>query len=360
MNTVHKNKIASFSLHGNEIEFSDPINQKDWNERLLNSTGYSIFHTSNWARVLFESNQCRPVYLSVQENKKFKFLLPLMSVNSWITGNRGVSLPFTDYCFPIHDGSLNSNQIYEKIASIAMMNGWKTVELRGGINNTAYSSITSKYHRHVLSIEGTEKEIFSKFRSNYRRKIKKGLKTKHKIIISQSSEDVINYYKLHCLTRKRHGLPYQPKSFFKKIDEHIISKRLGVIVLLSHEGRFVAGDVIFLFGDKAIYKFGGLDIRYQHLNASYIVMWEAIRWLSQNGYNQLCFGRTDIDDVGLNQFKKGWGTKTQELNYYTVGEGTASLITNRNKLKNIGQMLFSRMPDPVLKISGSLLYRHFG
>jgi len=32
------------------------------------------------------------------------------------------------------------------------------------------------------------------------------------------------YYRLHCLTRKRHGLPPQPTGFFQKIQEHIIAK----------------------------------------------------------------------------------------------------------------------------------------
>lgn len=347
-------------MHCNELNAVNPLTHRGWNDLVQASPEYSFFHTSNWARVLVESNGCRPHYLGIQDGQRFSVLLPLMGIKSWMTGNRGYCLPFSDYCDPINDGYVSTQEIVDTALHAAEVHGWKSVEIRGGKLVHPDAILSSRFNRHTLSLEGTENEIFSKFRSNYRRKIKSGLKNQPDIEISHSAESMGHYYELHCITRKRHGLPYQPKKFFQKIYEHILSQGLGFVVLLSHKGRYVAGDVFFLFGEKALYKFGALDIRYQHLKPSYLVMWHAIKWLSQNGYKQLCFGRTDFEDNGLNQFKTGWGTRKERLYYYTVGSGKSSLIQNRNKLEKMGTFLFRRMPDPVLRISGSFLYRHFG
>jgi len=49
-------------------------------------------------------------------------------------------------------------------------------------------------------------------------------------------------------------------------------------MLASHKGKNIASAVYFHFGDKAIYKYGASDRKYQHLRANNLVMWEAIRW----------------------------------------------------------------------------------
>ncbi len=84
----------------------------------------------------------------------------------------------------------------------------------------------------------------------------------------------------------------QPFIFFKKIHELLISKNLGIVVLAFLDEKPIAGAVYFLFGKKAIYKYGASDRAYQKYKANDLVMWEAIKWFSSNGYESLCFGRT--------------------------------------------------------------------
>ena len=58
--------------------------------------------------------------------------------------------------------------------------------------------------------------------------------------VSQSAEAMQEFYKLQCLTRKRHGLPPQPLHFFLNIHRHILSQNMGMIVLARHQGQPVA------------------------------------------------------------------------------------------------------------------------
>ena len=167
------------------------------------------------------------------------------------------------------------------------------------------------------------------------------------------------FYRLNCITRKVHGLPPQPLSFFKKIHERVISAEHGFVALASHSNRVVAGAVFFLFGSRAIYKYGASDRHHQHLRANNLVMWEAIRWCAANGFKGFSFGRTEPENKGLLQFKRGWGTREDHLNYYKFDFREKCFLSKKSGLKT-SYHFFRHLPLPLLRLTGSLLYRHVG
>jgi len=84
-----------------QLDIINPLNYKGWDELLMSAEGYSIFHSRAWARVLHDSYQYHPLYFTIIDGGKLSALIPVMEVKSAVTGRRGVSLPFTDYCRPI-------------------------------------------------------------------------------------------------------------------------------------------------------------------------------------------------------------------------------------------------------------------
>src|SRR5215475_1414626 len=125
-------------------------------------------------------------------------------------------------------------------------------------------------------------------RSNYRGRIKKACGNDLVVAMLYFPAVMVEYYRLHCLTRKRHGLPPQPATFFQKIQEHIIAGNFGFVTLVSYKGRNIAGAVFFTFGHRAMYKFGASEIAYQHLYPNYLLFWHVILWLCRNNYQELC------------------------------------------------------------------------
>jgi lipid II:glycine glycyltransferase (peptidoglycan interpeptide bridge formation enzyme) len=162
------------------------------------------------------------------------------------------------------------------------------------------------------------------------------------------------------MTRKEHGLPPQPFNFFKNIYDHVISKNLGMVTLASLGQENVAGAIYFHFGEKALYKYGASDKKIQQLRPNNLVMWEAIKWYSQNGYKSLCFGRTEPENQGLIQFKSGWGTTEQQINYYRYDFKKEAFVTGTSKVTGFHNKIFRRMPAPLLRGIGSALYKHVG
>ena len=351
--------VSPLSLSGKLIRIN-PLNVEGWNDLIIKASGHSFFHTANWAQVLNETYDYFPFYYAVFRNNRLMVLFPLMQVNSRFTGKRAVCLPFSDYCFPIIDENVdNKNILYDVIADGKKFK-WKYIEIRGEGLSPQGILPASVYYLHTLPLEAGEEIVFSRFRGNYRSKIRKAKKNEIEVNIYHSSEALEAYYRLHCITRKRHGLPPQPVNFFRKINEHIISQNLGFVVLASFKSKTIAGAVFFHFSKQVVYKFGASDQHYQDLNANYLVIWKAIRWAIQNEYQLFCFGRTDLNHNGLIKFKDGWGAVKQRLNYYKYNLKTETFLQDQQTSNASGFFVFQKMPIPVLKIAGNLLYRHIG
>jgi len=297
--------------------------------------------------------------LLTNENCSF-FLIPVMEIRSLLTGRRGVSLPFTDYCQPIISDRSHFKELIDYIIDYGKRAGWKYIEWRGGegyFQDTIHSSF---YYGHALDLTQNEQELISSFRSSTKRNINKAVKEGVAIDICNSLESIKEFYRLNCITRKHHGLPPQPYYFFNKIYEHIISKKKGFVVLASFQKRVISGAVYFHFGNKAIYKYGASDKSYQKLRANNLVMWEAIKWYAQNGFKHFSFGRTDLDHEGLLQFKRGWGTNEKTIKYHKYNFKKASFISERSKVTGFHNRVFNVIPIPVLKFVGSMVYKHIG
>jgi lipid II:glycine glycyltransferase (peptidoglycan interpeptide bridge formation enzyme) len=281
-------------------------------------------------------------------------------VNSFLTGRRGVSLPFTDYCEPIIDGGIKLEDLLDLIIEYGKKCSWKSLELRSVNGLPLSTSPSSTYLGHTLRLTKDHDDLLSKFRDSTRRNIKKAVKEGMNTEISNSLESIKEFYRLNCMTRKQHGLPPQPFIFFEGIYDHIISKNLGLIVLAFYEQKAIAGAVYFHFGEKAVYKYGASDMEYQSLRANNLVMWEAIKRYSQNGFKNLCFGRSERENSGLIQFKSSWGTTEQQINYYKYDLKKGSFVSSPLRVTGFHNKIFKNMPLPILKKVGSILYKHAG
>jgi hypothetical protein len=344
----------------NRFEIIDPTLCADWDETIASNREHSFFHSSNWAGVLRDSYSYKPLYFTGREGHTISALIPVMEVRSFLTGNRGVSIPFTDYCEPIAANRGCFSSLFDEISQYGKKAGWKYLELRGG-NDLLGGSVTSQtFLRHVLPLDDREPELFKRLNPATRRNIRKAADSGVAISFTDSEKDLDAYYRLHCRTRKRHGVPPQPLRFFKAIYKNVISKGKGFTVLGVFEGRPISGAVYFQSGRKAIYKFGASDLRYQGLRAANLVMWEAIRYFSKNGFDELCFGRTDPANVGLIRFKAAWGAREESLPYYRYDLKKEAFVKGTRRMGGLGERILRNLPVPVLRIAGELLYGHLG
>src|SRR4030066_163040 len=129
-----------------QLKVINPLDYPEWDKLVLSTRDYSFFHSSAWAKVLYETYRYKPIYFTLIKNNQLVALIPFMEVGGILNGKKGVSLPFSDYC--------------------------------------------------------------------KKRNIKKSEREGVEVKILNSLESLNEFYKLNCITRKKHGLPPQPYNFF--------------------------------------------------------------------------------------------------------------------------------------------------
>jgi hypothetical protein len=342
------------------LEVVDPTIFPGWDQLLLDLPEANFFHTSCWARVLIESYHYRPAYYSLFEKGELAAVIPLMEVNSFLTGRRGVSLPFTDYCDPVARPGHSLQELWAQIVREGKSRGWKSAEIRSGAESLPPGASSATFLGHTLDLTPGEERIYAAFRDSTKRNIKKAVQAGVVVEFSASLDAVGEFYRMNCLTRREHGLPPQPFHFFRKIQEHVLAPGHGFAALAAYHGHPVAGAVFFEFNGKGIYKYGASDKAYQHLRANNLVMWEAIKRQRRAGCLSFCFGRTEPENKGLQQFKAGWGAAQRTIQYRRYDFASQTFVAREKPMPVIFQQIFQRAPVPVLKWVGSILYGHMG
>ncbi|MFA5192958.1 MAG: GNAT family N-acetyltransferase [Verrucomicrobiia bacterium] len=349
---------AGIHIDNGSLQRVNPLEETGWDAMLQSYPSSSIFHTAAWARVLHATYGYTPVYFTLRESGVLQALLPLMEVNSWLTGKRGVSLPFTDDCEPICVNAGALGGLLKKVMEYAEDRGWKYLECRGGREFFAGAPASTAFYGHRLILSGGEEAIFTRVESSVRRAIRKAEKGGISIEFAQSLDAMRTFYYLHCKTRNRHGLPPQPFRFFQNIHDCIMAQNRGFVVLARHQQTPVASAVYFHWGKNAIYKYGASDEAFQHLRANNLVMWEAIKWYEHNHFQQLHFGRTSLTNQGLRRFKLGWGTEEHSIEYVRYDRRKDGFVTVKDESSGWYSHVFSKMPGFMSRLAGALLYKH--
>jgi hypothetical protein len=358
------NAVVQASVNGflnMTIQQINPLADKRWDEFVESHAKGSFFQQSCWMQTLHESYKFVSHCLAKSDGKQLVAAIPVMETHNCFGRKRGVSLPFSDFCEPLADNENDFKAMLSECIKIGKERRWQYIELRGGEtflkNEAAFETILT----HDIDLSQDENAILGSFRDSTRRNISKAQKEGVSVVHETSLESVHTFYRLNCLTRREHGLPPQPWSFFRNLWRLAIDKGNGFVTLAMHGGKPISGNLYLVHGPKAIYKYGASDKNQQHVRPSNLTMWEGIKKCREMGCKTLNLGRTELHHSGLLQFKRGFGCAETTVHYYRydlkngvfVKKGTGTGI-------GLSAKIFSQLPIPVLRIIGNLIYKYAG
>jgi GNAT acetyltransferase-like protein len=255
------------------VEVFDPLDHAAYDEMIAACPDSVPFHSRAWLSVIRDTYGHRPICFVAKSGRDVRALLPMVEVRSWITGRRGVTLPFADYCPPIASDALAYEIVLAEAVKYAQQRRWKYLEIRGGRKLMGEAQASVAFHAHILDLsDGTDK-LFSRFDSRMRGAIRKAEKEGVRVEVSNTLEATQTYYALHCETRKKHGVPPQPFSFFQNLFRHFISKQSGIVVIAWHQKVPVAAAVFVHNGRQAVYKFSASNEAFLTLRGNNVVLW---------------------------------------------------------------------------------------
>lgn len=342
-----------------EVRIVDPLEEPNWDRLVLSHPGFNFFHRTAWAKVLYRTYGHKPFYLHFYRADESLALVPIMEVVSPITGRRGISMPFSDFCQPLVFGEWGREALMAKLLELGRARSWRYFELRGGRESLPGSAVPAeKYYGHKLDLTIGLDQLFDRFQSSVRRAVRKAQKNALVAHADKSWEAMMDFYKLHVRTRRRHGLPPQPLSFFRNIHEEVVQGGLGFVILAKRHLRPFAAAVFFYSGEEALYKFGASDDRHQEVRGNNLVMWEAIKRLAEKGFATMHFGRTAVEDEGLRRFKLSWGTQEDIIEYFKFALNGQRWLNSCRDASEFHKQLFRRLPLAANRLAGALIYPH--
>lgn len=325
-----------------------------WVEFVHGCPKASPFHNPVWAALLAECYNYRAFGLALCDGTgRIVGGIPVLDVSRRLTGRRWISLPFTDYC-PALVTSEQESDLTAALIEEASLHRVKELELRTGAPERP--GIHARLHavRHTTALSTDTNAVYGRFQKMHKRNITKAERSGVCIAFGQSNSDVRTFYRLHLMTRRRLGVPVQPLRFFDLLSRRLIERDLGFI-LTAYINNTPAASAVFLhWNGTLVYKYGASDHRLWEYRPNNLLFREAIRWGCERGYHTFDWGRTDLDDDGLRDFKSGWGAIEEPLIYSTIADAPPKVSSGWIK-KALGTVI-RRSPLSLCRATGELFY----
>src|SRR5579862_2293966 len=343
----------------------NPLQDPRWPELLQRHPAASVFHTRGWLEALRRTYGYEPsVFTTAAPGQKLQNGIVFCRVKDWLRGCRMVSLPFSDHCQPLVDSEENSELLLAAMRQIQAQKKWRYIELRPLTSWQTDEEIESSFVRgeefvfHALDLQPSLDTIFHNFhKSCVQRKIRRAERETLDYEAGRSESLLAKFYHLLLITRRRHQLPPQPIAWFRNLAD-CLGDRL-TIRIVSKDGQPVASILTLSFKNSLVYKYGCSDGKYHNLGGMPLLFWKAIQEAKESGVQELDLGRSEVDNQGLVEFKEHLGAARFRLAYLRI-ERQLSHPTLKDWKVRFLRKAVTYMPDPFLKLAGSLFYRYIG
>lgn len=349
-----------------------PLEDPRWDEFVERHPQSSVFHTSAWLKALRRTYGYTPLAMSTDASgKAIGNAMLFCRVDSWLTGHRLVSLPFSDHCEPLMEHEDGLAEVLQACELLVRRNKQRYLELRPlrplewtePLGETGFFNHTYTYCFHMLDLGPGLETLFRAFhKDSTQRKIRRAEREKLVYTEGHSEAFIDAFYGLMLLTRRRHGLPPQPKRWFRNLADCFGSALK--IRLASQEDRPVAAILTLRHKETMVYKYGCSDASCNNLGGTHLLFWKTIEEAKRDGLRSLDLGRSELANTGLITFKDRWGSTRSDLVYSRLSvkpSMQADFTPHGGDWKEqLARRAFSKLPGSALTLIGDLFYGHIG
>lgn len=338
----------------------NPLCDPRWRKFLERHLRASVFHTPEWLDALRRTYGYEPIVLTTAApGEDLQDGVAFCRIQSWLTGRRMVSLPFSDHCEPLVESTEELEYLLSDLQVDPEANKWKYVELRpvtqAQLPKNFGRGETFCFHRLDLS-PGLDKLLGNFHKTSVQQMIRRAEREGLVYEEGRSESLLTRFYSLLVLTRRRQNLPPQPRAWFRSLIASM-GETLKIRAV-SKNGRPVASILTLSFKSTLVYKYGCSDKEFSKLGGPQLLLWKAIQDAKDDGLLELDMGRSDWDNPSLIEFKNRWGAQRCTLNYLRYPPVVRRTISSWKM--NVAQKVFASIPKGFLPTTGSFLYRHIG
>jgi Acetyltransferase (GNAT) domain len=341
-----------------------PLSDPRWKNLLLQQPAAPVFHSEPWLSALRKTYGFEPLALTTSSPAgDLCNALLFCRVNSPLTGQRIVSLPFSDHCAPLTTDDRDLSELIAAVQSQLTDRRLRYVEMRPveplPDPGPCHTVSTCRWHR--LNLASDLCGIYGRFHP--RCVVGKIHRAEREHLVyrkGNSDRFFADFWKLYMLTRRRHHAPPQPQSWFRNLLSGF-GEAAAIHIALKDDNP-IAAIFTLEFKDTLVYKYGCSEPHHQALGGTHLLFWRAIQDAKARGLRCFDLGRSDYSDEGLIRFKDRWGAIGCDLVYSRFTADPYSRGGYRTAQDSVPQRVArrvaARLPDSLFATIGALLYKH--
>ena len=357
---------ASMPKVPSQVHQIRPLDDIRWRDFVVSHPLSSVFHTTAWLESLRRTFQYEPIaFTTSAPGSKLDNAIVFCRVDSWITGRRLVSLPFSDHCDPLVDDGSDGDIILSSLQRELAENRLRYAEIRATRAMNTFrdrSDSILTYCTHRIDLRSDVDTLFRRCHKNStQRKIRRA--EREGLIYKEGRTDALldQFYRLLLLTRRRHNAPPLPRRWFQNLVD-CFGSALQIRMALK-DNRPIAAILTLQHKDTLMFKYGCSDAGLHRLGGMQFLFWNTILEAKSTGLRTFDLGRSEWGHKGLITFKDHTGATHSELPYFR-------LTATRRSLPNVrpaGASWRGRLPKTLLPFvsdsafcsAGEFLCRHF-
>jgi hypothetical protein len=316
-----------------------------------------------WLKALHRTYGYQPVaFTTSPPTSPLKNGMVFCRIDSWLTGCRLVSLPFSDHCEPLCDSVEDLNLLIHYVQTAIEQQEWKYLQVRpisGTLSVGQTDGFASEeYFLHTLDLGPDLNVVFAGLdKDSVQRRILRAARAGLSEKCGRSEELLRHFYQLFLITRRRQRVPPTPYTWFRNLVRDL-EEALEIRVAYK-DGKPIAAIVTLQFRDVVYYKYGCSDQRFHRYGATPWLFWRAITTAKSKGAIEFDLGRTAQDNSGLLAFKNQWVPSPKRLVYWRYPYARQRDPAMAWKRK-VARTAFSLVPGKIQMIIGKFLYPHVG
>jgi lipid II:glycine glycyltransferase (peptidoglycan interpeptide bridge formation enzyme) len=333
----------------------DRISIDQWHEFAVSHPDATVFHHRNWLHLLMEQYGYRPHVLALKRNGAVTSAVPFLETRSLGGKRKMISLPFTDWMEVLASRSGARADMLSGLRE-ACFPGYRTVVIRTD-EPLQGEPIANGWVRHELSTAEPADQISARLSPNVKRNLRKAARSQLTFERRFDADAMDEFYRLHLLTRRKLGVPIQPRSFFRRLTRSILQHRLGFVGIVRRGSDAIAAGVFLAHGQMMTYKYGASHPKALDLRPNDLLFHNAVRLAAEEGYSRFDFGVSRLEDEGLRRFKRKWGATETAVHFeYIVGE--ASQSSPRSLPLSVASLAIRYGPPICCRAMGALFYKY--
>lgn len=358
-----------------EIRIARDADRRDWDAYVDAHPEGTAFHRSGWARTFVRAFGHRPLHLVAETRGTLLGVLPVVEVDSALTGKRLISTPLAGHGGPLADSAAVAEALVERARSLTRARGAGHLQLHYTPREedpagTSGLRGTRLYYGFRERLPEDPDELMYWIPKKTRRMVRLGIKAglgaapyaleaDDPVPEAGPAEAVLDAaHHLVATTMRNLGTPSYPLSFLRGLLEEDPGR--WFLWCARHEGRIVAAVWTARHGDTLYPHFSGADMALRKDGINNFLYHTLMEYGIRHGHTLFDFGRSKHDS-GPYHFKRHCGFTPRRLpyRYYLANDARLPDLSPNNPRFQLAIRAWQRLPLSLTKLLGGRLVGHF-